>query len=81
MLKFILETILSKLQANEAAAGNFSVYEQIAPFFPNAASSLIDRPVNKTFLIIIVVNVVFAAAVFAGFTIIMERRMDRGRLS
>ena len=81
MLKFILETILSKLQANGDAAGNISVYEQLAPFSPNAASSLIDRPVNKTFLIIIVVNVVFAAAVFAGFTIITERRMDRGRLS
>ncbi|MCH5209191.1 MAG: hypothetical protein J1F04_09915 [Oscillospiraceae bacterium] len=79
MLKFITETLLAKIQTNAWSAGNFNIYERIVPFYPNAASQLVDRAVDETFLPIIAVNVIFAAAVFAGFAVIMENRSDRGR--
>lgn len=79
MLKFITEAVLKKIYSNGLAAGNFDIFEQITPFYPDAASRLADRPVDKTFWVTLAVNVVFAAAVFAGFALIMENRSDRGR--
>ena len=79
MLKFIAETLLSKIQANAWAAGDLNAFEMTAPFYPDAASQLVDRTVDKTFWVIIAVNVIFAAIAFAGFAAIMENRSDRGR--
>ena len=79
MLKFIAETFLKKVQANAWATGNYEATEHIEPFYPDAASQLVDRPVDKTFWVIIAVNVIAAAIAFAGFAAIMENRSDRGR--
>lgn len=79
MLKFILEAVLGKIQTNAWASGNFGASDIIAPLFPDAASHLVDRPVDKTFWGIIAVNVIFAAIVYTGFAVIMENRSDRGR--
>ena len=79
MLKFIAEAVLGKIQTNAFAAGNFNAYDQVAPFFPDAASHLVDRLVDKTFWGIIAVNAFFAVIAFAGSAIIMENRSDRGR--
>lgn len=79
MLKFISEAVLGKIQTNAWASENFGVSDFIAPFFPDAASHLVDRPVDKTFWGIIAVNVIFAAIAYAGFAAIMENRSDRGR--
>ncbi|MCH5196437.1 MAG: hypothetical protein J1F28_06970 [Oscillospiraceae bacterium] len=78
LLKFILETLLSHIQTNAAAAGDYGVYDRTRPFFPNSASLLFSMEVNKTFFEVLVVNLLFAAAVFAGFVLIMEKRADRG---
>ena len=79
MLKFIAETLLSKIQANAWAVGDYEASDRAAPFYPDAASQLFDRQVDKTFWVIIAVNVILAAAVLAGFAAIMENRSDRGR--
>lgn len=79
LLKFILETFLSKLQTDAFAAEDFDTYEKLSPFFPDAISSVFDIRVDKQFFIIIVLNAVFATAAFAGFSIIMKKRLDRGR--
>ena len=79
MLKFIAETLLSKIQANAWAVGDYGASDRVAPFYPDAASQLFDRQVDKTFWGIIAVNVIAAAIVFAGFAAIMEKRSDRGR--
>ena len=79
MLKFIAETFLKKVQANAWATGNYEATEHIEPFYPDAASQLVDRPVDKTFWVIIAVNVIAAAIALAGFAAIMENRSDRGR--
>ena len=78
MLKFIAETFLNKIVANAWASGDLGVTDIVTPFYPDAASQLFDRPVDKTFRGIIAVNVIFAAAIFAGFAVIMEKRSDRG---
>lgn len=78
MLKFISETLISRIQINAAAAGDFDIYERTFPFYPNSVTLLFHIEANKTFFIIIAVNLTFAAAVFAGFALIMEKRADRG---
>lgn len=79
MLKFILEAVLGKIQINAWASEDFGVSELIAPFFPNAASRLVDMQIGKAFWWTIAVTVIFAAICFAGFAITMEKRTDRGR--
>lgn len=79
MLKFILEAVLGKIQTNAWASENFGVSDFIAPFFPDAASHLVNLPVDKMFWGTIAVTVIFAAICFAGFAAIMENRSDRGR--
>lgn len=79
MLKFITEAVLGKILTNALAAGNFNAFEMIAPFYPDSASQLVYRPVDKTFRVIIAVNVIAVAAAYAGFAVIMEKRSDRGR--
>ena len=79
MLNFISETLLAKFQANAGASGNFNAYDLAALFYPNAASNLVYRTIDKTFWEIVAVNVIWAVIVLAGFVIIMEKRSDRGR--
>ncbi len=78
VLKFMLETLISRIQINASAAGDFDVYERTTPFIPNSVTLLFYIKANKTFFIIIAVNLMFAAIVFAGFALIMEKRADRG---
>lgn len=79
MLKFIMEAVLGKIQANAWATGDYGVSDRIAPFYPDAASQLVNRPIDKTFWVIIAVNVIAAVISFAGFALIMDNRSDRGR--
>lgn len=60
------------------AEGNFDVYKKITPFEPNTLNFIFEIRDNDIFFITIAVNVIFAAAVFAGFALIMEKRADRG---
>ncbi len=78
VLKFMLETLISRIQINASAAGDFDVYQRTLPFIPSSVTSLFYIEANKTFFIIIAVNLLFAATVFAGFALIMEKRADRG---
>lgn len=78
LLKFILETILSAVQTDLAAAGDFDIYEKLLPFYPSSAGLLFDMQPNGTFALTAAVNLTAALAAFAGFSIIMEKRTDRG---
>lgn len=78
MLKFILEAVLGKIQANAWASENFGVSDLIAPFSPDTASHLAEMQIGKTFWWTIAVNVTLAVICFAGFAVIMEKRTDRG---
>lgn len=78
MLKFMLETLISRIQTNAFSAGYYEIFDQTAPFMPNSASRLFYMNADKSFWITLSVNLTFAAAVFAGFYIVMEKRADRG---
>ncbi len=78
LLKFIIETIFSAIQTNSIAAGNFDIYKKLLPFYPNSASQLFYMQIDGTFALTAAVNLIAAAAVFAGFFVIMEKRADRG---
>lgn len=78
MLKFMLETLISRIQSNAFAAGNYEIYDMTAPFMPNSASQLFYARSDNVFWITVGVNLIFTAAVFAGFYIVMEKRADRG---
>ena len=78
LLKFMLETLISEIQKNAISSGNISIYEKIIPFEPTSLNHIFEMPTDKTFFITIAVNVVFAAAIFAGYAVIMEKRADRG---
>ena len=79
MLRFIAETIIAEIQTNALAVGNFGVYELAATFYPEAVSRIFYMRADRMFWGIIAVNVIFFAAILAGFVIIMENRLDRGR--
>lgn len=79
LLKFVLETLLNKLQTDAFTAGALYTYEKFIPFFPNAISSVFDIPADERFFIIIILNTVLAVMAFAGFSIIMKKRLERGR--
>lgn len=78
LLKFIWETVLSQIQINAAIAGDIKVYNSLTPFLPSSSAQLFSMPTDETFFKIIVVDLLFAAAVLAGFSIIMEKRFDMG---
>lgn len=78
LLKFISETLLSDIQTNAATAGEYDIFDRTLPFAPSSASLLFEIEVNSIFVKIIVVNVLFTAAVFVGFAVIMEKRADKG---
>lgn len=78
MLKFISEAVLGKIQTNAWASGNYVVSDFIAPLFPNAASQLADMQTDNRFWATLIVTIIFAAITFAGFSVIMEKRTDRG---
>lgn len=79
LLKFVSETFLNKLQTDAYSAGDFDTFEKLIPFFPNAISSVFDIPADKRLFIIIALNAALAAAAFAGFSMIMKKRLERGR--
>lgn len=78
LMKFILQTLLNEIPNNATAAGKIDVYKKITPFEPNTLNYIFEMRDNETLFITIAVNVIFAAAVFAGFALIMEKRADRG---
>lgn len=78
LLKFITETLLSDIQTNAVAAGEYDVFDRTLPFTPSSASALFEIEVNVIFVKIIAVNMLFAAAIFVGFAVIMEKRADKG---
>lgn len=78
LLKFIIETILSAVQTSLIAAGNFDIYQRLLPFYPNSASLLFDMQADENFTLTVVINLIAALTVFAGFFVIMEKRTDRG---
>lgn len=78
MLKFISEAVLGKIQTNAWASENYAVSDFIAPLFPNAASQLADMQIDNRFWTTLIVTIIFATICFAGFTVIMEKRTDRG---
>ena len=78
LLKFITETLLSDIQTNAVAAGEYDIFDRTLPFTPSSVSALFEIEVNSIFAKIIVVNVLFAAAIFVGFAVIMEKRADKG---
>ena len=78
LLKFIYETILSTVQTNSVAAGDYEIYQQTLPFYPNAITFLFEIPFGKDFITIITLNLLFAVIAFFGFVLVMEKRADRG---
>ncbi len=78
LLKFILETVISQIQINAATAGDIEAYERLTPFLPSSLAYLLGMPTDETFFKIIAVNLLFAAAMLAGFSLIMEKRKDMG---
>ncbi len=78
LLKFMLETLISEIQKNAISFGDIFIYEKIIPFDPTSLNHIFEMLADKTFFITIAVNVVFAAAIFAGYAVIMEKRADRG---
>ena len=78
LLRFILETLFSEIINNAVSAGITDIYEKIYPFQPSSLSFIFDIRESKTLFTLIAVNVIIAAAVFAGFSVIMEKRADRG---
>lgn len=77
--KFISEAVLGKIQTNAWLSGNEKTVDLIALLFPNAASQLADMQIDDRFWATLIVTLFFAAICFAGFTVIMEKRTDRGR--
>lgn len=78
MLNFMLETMISRIQSNAFAAGNYEIYDLTAPFMPNSIGQLFYTRSDKVFWVTLGVNLIFTAAIFACFFIIMEKRADRG---
>lgn len=78
MLKFISEAVLGKIQTNAWLSENEKTVDFIALLFPNAASQLADMQIDNRFWETLIVTIIFAAICFAGFTVIMEKRTDRG---
>lgn len=78
LLKFIYETILSTVQTNLVAAGDYEIYQQTLPFYPNAITFLFEIPFGKDFITIITLNLLFAVTAFFAFVLVMEKRADRG---
>lgn len=78
LLKFIYETILSTVQTNSVAAGDYEIYQQTLPFYPNAITFLFEIPFGKDFITIITLNLLFAVTAFFAFVLVMEKRADRG---
>lgn len=78
LLKFIYETILSTVQTNSVAAGDYEIYQQTLPFYPNAITFLFEIPFGKDFITIITLNLLFTVIAFFGFVLVMEKRADRG---
>lgn len=78
LLKFIYETILSTVQTNSVAAGDYEIYQQTLPFYPNAITFLFEIPFGKDFITIITLNLMFAVTAFFAFVLVMEKRADRG---
>lgn len=74
LLKFITETVLMQVSSN---SGDFSMYERLAPFYPMAISSVFEYE-RKTLITTVIVNLLYCAAAFVGFSLIMEKRADKG---
>lgn len=78
LLKFIYETVLSAVQTNLSAAGNYEIYQQTMPLYPNAITYLFEMPFGGDSAVILALNLLLAAAAFSGFAAVMEKRADRG---
>lgn len=79
LLVYIWDTTLSKIAAEELERLNFTIYDQIGPFFPSGIADIVHSTEwNARVTTTVVFNCVYLFTGFAGFFLVMYHRTDKG---
>ena len=76
--KFVLETVLSKIEIAGINNNDYDIFSKTQPLKPNSASVLPYLDLNTEFYIIVTVNIILISASAVCFVLIMVKRTDKG---